>query len=171
MKFTRLLQTITPHRSTLLLIVVILLADSLAALAQPWIAGKLTAAVLSQSDNKLAGVRLILLAWLALIVLKSLLSFSSRYLVGTTGAKMAARLRQRVYGHLQLLPLAYFHQRRPGESLSLLSNDAEIISRFVTTTLVALLPLLLTFFGALFFMLRLDGQIAGVALLLLPVYF
>ena len=50
MKFTRLLQYVTPHRSTLLMILVLLLANSLAALAQPWIAGKLTSAALA-TDN------------------------------------------------------------------------------------------------------------------------
>ena len=171
MKFTRLLQYVTPHRSTLFLVVVILLADSLAALALPWIAGKLTATVLDEGGVNFGTIQLILLGWLGLIALKSMLNFSSSYLVGTTGEKMAARLRQRVYEHMQVLPISYFHQRRPGESLSLLSNDAEIISNFVTTTLVTLLPLLLTFFGAFFLMTQLDAQIALVAVLLLPVYF
>ena len=171
MKFTRLLQYVTPHRTTLFLVVVILLADSLAALALPWIAGKLTATVLDEGGVNFGTIQLVLLGWLGLIALKSMLNFSSSYLVGTTGEKMAARLRQRVYEHMQVLPISYFHQRRAGESLSLLSNDAEIISNFVTTTLVTLLPLLLTFFGAFFLMTQLDAQIALVAVLLLPVYF
>ena len=109
----------------------ILLADSLAALALPWIAGQLTAAVLDESGVNFNTIQLVLLGWLGLIAIKSMLNFSSSYLVGTTGEKMAARLRQRVYEHMQVLPISYFHQRRPGESLSLLSNDAEIISNFV----------------------------------------
>ena len=46
-----------------------------------------------------------------------------------------------------------------------------IISNFVTTTLVSMLPLLVTFFGAFYIMTRLDLQIALVAVLLLPVYY
>jgi hypothetical protein len=46
MKFTRLLRYITPHISTLLLVLLLLVADSFAALAQPWVAGKLTGAAL-----------------------------------------------------------------------------------------------------------------------------
>lgn len=172
MKFTRLLQYITPHRSTLLLVMILLLADSLAALAQPWLAGKLaTAALGGDVGNDFAAIQQIILLWLGLIIVKSILSFCNNYLVGTTGEKMAARLRKRVYEHMQVLPISYFQQRKPGDSLSLLSNDAAIISHFVTTTLVALLPLLLTFFGAFFIMTRLDLQIALVAVLLLPVYY
>lgn len=171
MKFTKLLQTITPHRSTLILVVVILLADSVAALAQPWIAGKLTTALLDQEGLNFEVIQLILLAWLGLVAAKSLLSFCSSYLIGSTGVKMAARLRKRVYEHMQMLPISYFHQRRAGESLSLLSTDAGVISNFVTSTLVSLLPLLLTFFGAFYMMTRLDGQVAMLAVLLLPFYF
>jgi ABC-type multidrug transport system fused ATPase/permease subunit len=170
-KFTKLLQTITPHRSTLILVVVILLADSVAALAQPWIAGKLTTALLDQEGLNFEVIQLILLAWLGLVAAKSLLSFCSSYLIGSTGVKMAARLRKRVYEHMQMLPISYFHQRRAGESLSLLSTDAGVISNFVTSTLVSLLPLLLTFFGAFYMMTRLDGQVAMLAVLLLPFYF
>jgi len=172
MKFTRLLQYITPHRSTLLLVLLLLLADSLAALAQPWLAGKLTTVALGGGGgNDFIAIQEVLLLWLGLIAVKSILSFFNSYLVGTTGEKMAARLRKRVYEHMQVLPISYFHAHRPGESLSLLSNDAMIISNFVTTTLVSLLPLLLTFFGAFYLMTRLDLQIALVAVLLLPVYY
>lgn len=172
MKFTRLLHYITPHRGTLMLVLVLLLADSLAALAQPWIAGMLTTAALGGGGgNDFVAIQEVLLLWLGLITVKSILSFFNSYLVGTTGETMAARLRKRVYEHMQVLPISYFHARRPGESLSLLSNDAMIISNFITTTLVSLLPLLLTFFGAFYIMTRLDLQIALVAVLLLPVYY
>jgi ABC-type multidrug transport system fused ATPase/permease subunit len=53
----------------------------------------------------------------------------------------------------------------------LLSNEAMIISNFLSMTLISLLPLLLTFFGAFYMMTRLDLQIALVAVLLLPVYY
>ena len=44
-----MLQYITPHLTTLLLVLVLLTADSLAALAQPWIAGKLASAALART--------------------------------------------------------------------------------------------------------------------------
>ena len=172
MKFARLLQYITPHLTTLVLVLVMLTVDSLAALTQPWIAGKLASAALEGGGgNDFIAIQKILLLWLGLITVKSILSFCTSYLVGTTGERMAARLRKRVYEHMQVLPIGYFQSRRAGESLSLLSNDAMIISTFVTTTLVSMLPLLLTFFGAFYIMTQLDLQIALVAVLLLPVYY
>jgi len=172
MKFARLLQYISPHLATLLLVLVLLTVDSFVALAQPWIAGKLASAALGGGGgNDFVAIQKILLMWLGLITVKSILGFCTSYLVGTTGEKMGARLRKRVYEHMQVLPIGYFQSRRAGESLSLLSNDAMIISSFVTTTLVSLIPLMLTFFGAFYIMTRLDLQIALIAVLLLPVYY
>jgi ABC-type multidrug transport system fused ATPase/permease subunit len=84
---------------------------------------------------------------------------------------MAAKLRTRVYEHLQILPLTYYQERRQGNLLTLLSHDADIISRFVTGTLVQLLPLVITFAGALGIMAWLDRTIALLALALMPVYY
>ncbi len=55
--------------------------------------------------------------------------------------------------------------------LTLLSNDAAIISGFVTDTLVQLLPLLLTFTGAFVMMTLTDPFIAMLTVVLLPFYF
>jgi ABC-type multidrug transport system fused ATPase/permease subunit len=172
MKFTRLFQYVKPHWGVLLLTLALLTLDSLAALAQPWIAGMLAAAALGGGGgNDLDTIERILLIWLALITVKAIAGFFTSFLVGTTGETMAARLRKRVYEHMQVLPITYFQTRRAGESLSLLSNDAMTIGNFVTGTLVSLIPSLLTFFGAFYIMTRLDLQIALVSVLLLPVYY
>jgi ATP-binding cassette subfamily B protein len=171
LKYSALLYIVTPHRRTLLLILLLLLANSAAALASPWMAGLLTKSILGGNESGLPAFQLILLAWLALLAVKSLLSFSTSYLIGGTGENMAARLRSRVYEHLQILPMAFYHEKRPGDLLTLLSNDARSISSFVTNTLVQLLPLTLTLLGAFIIMAWLDPVIALLAALLMPFYY
>ena len=100
--------------------------------------------------------------WLVLLVLRSLLGFASQYYIGSTGEVMTTNLRSRLFQHLQALPISYYQQQRSGDVLALLSNDAEYISRFVTDTLVQLLPLLLTFVGAFGMMFLIDPAIAGL---------
>ena len=113
------------------------------ALLNPLIAGKLTEVLLAgESVAGLPSLELLLVGWLALIAIKSALSFSTQYMIGSTGETMLADLRSRIYEHIQILPMSYFHEQRPGDLLSLLSKDADIISWFVTNTLVQLLPLL-----------------------------
>jgi len=171
LRYSQLLIYITPHRRTLALIVILLLAGTAVSLANPLIAGKLTQVLLQAPGSGVLSVRFILLIWLGLMVIKALLSFTGGYLVGSTSALMAAELRSRVYEHMQILPLAYFHDRKQGDVLSLLSSDAQMISQFVTGTLVQLLPQLLTLLFAFLIMTWLDPVIAAIAALLLPAYF
>ncbi|MFC1688480.1 ABC transporter ATP-binding protein [Pseudomonadota bacterium] len=171
MKYNSLLHIVTPHRRTLLAILALLLASSLASLANPWIAGKLTQSLLGGEQANLPSFQLILLGWFVLLAIKSLLGFASSWLVGSTGENMAANLRSRVYEHLQVLPMTYYQDQRPGDLLTLLSRDSETISYFVTHTLVQLLPLILTFIGAFAIMAWLDPVIALLAAVLMPVYY
>ncbi len=171
LNFSILLQHVTPHRITLMVILVLLLLESLMSLASPWLAGQLTGLVLGEPGVVFSGIGAVLLTWFALLLAKSLLSFFSSYWVASTGVSMTAQLRTRVHEHLQYLPLAYFNEQRPGDLLTLLSNDAEIISDFVTSTLIELLPLVLTFAGAFIIMFWLDPLIALLAATLLPVYY
>lgn len=170
MRYTQLLSFITPHRNTLLLVVALLLAVTATNLANPLFAGKLTSLLLSEATSTGISAGQILLAWLVLLLLRAAFSAASNVLVGNTGARMSAELRRRVYEHMQILPLAWHQERRQGDVLSLLSNDAESISRFVTNTVVQLLPQLLTLGFAFIAIAWLDPMIAGIAALLLPAY-
>ena len=170
MKFSVLLQYLTPHRRVLLSVLCLLLIGSLVSLVNPWIAGQLTSLVMG-GESYFPSLEFMLLAWLGLIALKSILTFATQYMIGSTGEIMTASLRTRLYDHLLALPMTYFHGQRPGDVLTLLSKDAEAISRFVTSTLVQLLPLLLTFSGAFVMMALIDPSIALLAVFLLPVYY
>jgi ABC-type multidrug transport system fused ATPase/permease subunit len=155
----------------LLLILLLLLVGSAVSLLNPWIAGQLTGLVLGEAGALFDSIGWVLILWFGLILLKSLLGFATQYLIGVTGENMGAALRARVYEHLQILPVGYHQQRRPGDLLTLLSNDAQIISNFVTGVVVGLLPALVTFLGAFIIMAALDLTIALLAAVLLPVYY
>jgi ATP-binding cassette, subfamily B, bacterial len=169
--FLKLLSHVTPHRSVLLLAVVLMVGESALALAHPWIAGQFAAIVLATPGAAPFDLFGLMALWALLLAAQSGLSFGNRYLLGSTGETLLADLRTRLYDHLQSLPLGYFHERRRGEVLALLGNDAARISNFVTGTLVGLLPLLLTFFGAFYFMFRLSPGIALLAALFVPLFF
>jgi ATP-binding cassette, subfamily B, bacterial len=168
--FGLILSYITPHRRVLLMALGLLVAGSLLTLANPWMAGLLTATVMGDNEQAM-GVRLLLGLWFCIIVVRSLLSFATQYFIGSTGERITAELRTRLYQHLQALPVGYYQQRRTGDTLTLLSTDAAIISSFVTDTLVQLLPALVTFGGAFLMMAWLDWSIAVLAVVFLPAYF
>jgi len=169
--FRTLLAYVTPHKGVLLLALALMLGESAVALASPWLAGRFTERVLTPEVAGALSLPALMLLWAALLTAQAALGFSNRYLLGSTGETMLAGLRARLYDHLQSLPLGYFHERRRGEVLALLGNDAAQISSFVTGTLVALLPLLVTFVGAFYLLLRISPSIAALVGVMVPLFF
>ena len=121
--FRLVLGYITPHRRVLLAVLALLLAGSALSLANPWMAGLLTASVMGNEPPAL-GTRALLGLWLGLMVLGGLQGFATQYFIGTTGERITAEMRTRLYQHLQALPVGYYQQRRAGDTLTLLSTDA-----------------------------------------------
>ena len=171
LEFSRLVKFVSPYKGTLLLAMVLMLGTSVLSLANPWLAGRFTESLLSESVHINYSYRQILLLWLVVLAGQGLLTFGNRYLNGNTGEAILSQLRVRIYDHLQALPLDYFHHRKRGEVLTLLSNDAYILSDFVIGTLLSMLPQFLTLFGALFFIYMVDPLFALLIGTLVPVFF
>jgi ABC-type multidrug transport system fused ATPase/permease subunit len=129
-----------------------------AALAAPWVGGSFADRILG--DNEPADYQRLLLLWLLLLLAQYGLSFLSSYLIGSAGAAVTARIRCRLYDHLQSLPLGFHQQGKLGESLSLLSRDANILGQFFTATMPSLAPQLLMLIGAWVLMARIDWVLA-----------
>lgn len=170
-RFADLLEYVTPHKTVLLLAIVLMTGESAIALANPWIAGKFTDLILHPPATPGPHIPQLLALWALLLTAQAGLGFGNRYLLGSTGETMLANLRTRLYDHLQSLPLAYYHHKRRGEVLALLGNDAAQLGGFVTGTLVSLLPLLITFIGAFYMLFRISPAIATLAGLAIPLFF
>lgn len=155
-----------PHRGVLLLALALMLAQSAATLAQPWLGGVLT-------DRLLLGSGVAPLLWLlfGLIVAQQALGYLVSIQLQDVSGRLVANAGSHVYAHLQSLPLAWHHARQRGDVLALLTGDVYRLANFVTGTLVPLVPLLFTFVGALVMMLRVAPAIAIAIGVLMPLLF
>jgi subfamily B ATP-binding cassette protein MsbA len=88
-----------------------------------------------------------------------------------TAERISADLRIRVYDHLQALPLSFFHQRRQGDILALITYEVEQLSDFISGTLLSVAPLMLTVAGAVVLMFWLDPVLAGMVAVLVPLFY
>lgn len=158
-----------PHRALLVAGAILMLAESGAALAVPWLAGQLADGVLAHSA--LADVRVALVAMVGILALQGLLKFGSALLLDEATDRIAAELKVRLYDHLQALPLAYHQRRRLGDTLALLTNDVHEIGAFIGETAVSLVPLLATAAGAAVLMFTIRPGLALLALVLVPTFF
>ncbi len=159
------------HRWPLAVAGILMLAQSATSLTVPWLAGELTLTLLGTDGGTFASSQAIFLLMVLVFAVQALLSIGDGYLLSRTGEHIVSALRVRVYDHLQSLPLEYHHDRRRGDVLSLLTWDVDILSGYITGTLIAIAPLVLTLFGAWILMLRIDWFLASLAGLLVPLFF
>src|SRR5690606_1009410 len=127
MNFRQLITLLSPPRATLALCLVLMLGTSAMSLVNPWIAGQLTGLILGQGSDYFAGFASLVIFWAALLVARALLGFFNGYIIGSAAESVLARLRSRLYEHLQLLPVSYFDGQRRGNVLSILTNDSAIV--------------------------------------------
>lgn len=152
-----------PHLPALLLVLLLMTAQSAAILVQPWLAGVL-------SERLLRGGATAQLLWglFLLVAAQALLGYLLAIRLKAVSGRLVADTGARVYAHLQSLPLAWHNERRRGDVLTLLTGDVHRLAGYLTGTLLPLLPLLLTFLGALAMMLKMAPLIAVAIAILLP---
>ena len=152
-----------PHVPALSLALCLMLVQSAVTLAQPWLAGTLANRVLSGSAFGA-------LLWLLFLLVSARAVLG--YLVAVQLQKVSGRLiadaGNTMYSHLQALPLAWHNERQRGDVLALLTGDIYRMGAYVTSALVPLLPLLLTFSGAVVVMAMLAPWLAAAIVLLIP---
>jgi subfamily B ATP-binding cassette protein MsbA len=163
-----LLAIAAPHRGMLALSSALTLCESAAMLGVPWAGGRLTEAILRGAGPEIGGI---LLVMLGLFALQALFQFVSGYILDATGDRIIADLRVRLYDHLQALPLGFYHRRRLGDTLALLSTDVYVIGGFISSTVITLLPLLVTAAGAVVMMIRIRADLALLVAVLIPLFY
>lgn len=169
--FRALLGFAAPHRVALAFCALLMLVESGAELLVPWAGGLLTDALLRPGDGGNNGIGIVLSGMLALFVLQALLKFGNTYLLGNAADRMVSDLKTGLYDHLQSLPLAYYHERRLGDTLALLTSDVYVLSGYISGTALALVPLLFTAGGAVILMFRIRPTLALLAVVLIPLFY
>lgn len=155
-----------PHLASLLLALALMLVQSVATLAQPWLAGVLTTRLMFGQ-----GYAVLLWVLFGLVTAQALLGYVVSIQLQAVSGRLVASAGTTVYAHLQVLPLAWHQERRQGDVLALLTGDVYRMGNYVTGTLVPLLPLLFTLAGALLMMLHLAPAIAIAVAVLMPLLF
>lgn len=155
-----------PQLPILLLAVLLMSIQSLSLLLQPWLAGDLFSRFRQSSST--AGLLWVLFL---LVCLQAWLGYVVAIVLQKVSGRLVADIGTAVYRHLQSLPLAWHNERQKGDVLSLLMGDARRLGSFMTGTVAPLLPLLLTFFGALAMTLKIAPPIGLALAVVFPLIF
>jgi len=154
------------HRARLAFVVVLIVASSLIALAQPFLIKRVIDVAIPQQDVSLLLTCVLLMVGIA--VATSAIGVVQTWQSTTVGQRVMHRLRSDLFGHLQRQSIGFFTRTRGGEIQSRVVNDIGSMQSVVTSTATSIASNLTTVIGTLIAMLLLSWQLALVTLVVLP---
>jgi len=89
--------------------------------------------IFEQKDSQM--LVLIPVAIIAVYTIKGVAAYGSGYLLSYVGQDIIRRLRNRMYSHIQDLPLAFFQREKTGDLMSRITNDVAVISSMFTSAI------------------------------------
>ena len=161
------LALVRPWRWLLAGLAVVLLIETAAALTLPLLGGRFAGALID--DGEVSRLPWIGAAIVAVLLLQLGMRIVGQLGMARIGDEILLDLRQRTFDHLQRLPIRHHDHAKRGDTLSLLTTDAQTISSFLSSALPGLLPMLLTVIGALGALAWMrPGLAALIALVIVP---
>lgn len=161
-----LVAQLRPYRGRVALMFGGLLAATAAGLAPPYLAGKAIDSGILAGD--VAALDWIVAAFLAVAIVYAAATYLQTYMVGWVGTRVLQDLRERVFTHIQSMPIGFFTRRSPGVLISRMTNDIEALNQLVTTGVVTMFSSTLTLLGVVVILLLLDVKLALVTFLTFP---
>jgi ATP-binding cassette subfamily B protein len=155
-----------PYRGRMALMFVALLVETGAGLAPPFLAGRAIDAGIRTGD--LSALDWTVAAFVAAAILYAVGTAAETYLVGWVGTRALQDLRERIFVHLQGMPIGFFTRNNPGVLISRMTNDVEALQQLVTTGVVTIFSSSLTLIGVVVILLALDVKLALITFLTFP---
>ena len=103
-------------------------------------------------------------------IVSSIIGIGQTYLTNVVGLNVMQDLRNRLYQHLQAMPLRFFTATRTGEIQSRLANDVGGVQSVVTDTASTVLSNVVTIISTIIAMLVISLPLTILSLLLLPLF-
>ncbi|RMH85640.1 MAG: ABC transporter ATP-binding protein [Calditrichaeota bacterium] len=181
-----LVENIRPHGATLGGILMLLLGGIVTELLKPWplkfvidylTAGSLdrhiSTVTLPEAVTHSLPVFLLFIAGaiLFIAVTDGVLRYYQTYLQKRVGSEIVARIRSRLFSHIQRLSLRFHYSRRTGEIVNRITQDTGYLETVFSESVSSLLKGILQIAGMAAIMLWMDWQMMLVALMLTPLLF
>jgi ABC-type multidrug transport system fused ATPase/permease subunit len=161
-----LLALLRPYRTRVAVMLLSLLAGTVASLAPPLLAREAIDRGIVHRDT--GALALIVGAFLLSAALVWASTYAQTYLVGWVGQRALADLRISIFTHLQRQPIGFYESRPAGVLISRITNDVEALESLVTDSVVTLFQAGLTLVGAVGVLLYLDPVLALLTFCVVP---
>jgi ATP-binding cassette, subfamily B, bacterial len=167
----RIVRLFRPYRGRTALILVSILVTSGLGVVNPLLIQVVFDDALFVEGGPDLGLLYVLVAvMVAIPIVSGILGVGQTYLTNLVGNRVMQDLRDRLYAHLQSMPLAFFTGTRTGEIQSRLANDVGGVQTVVTSTASSILSNVVTVTSSLVAMVVLSWELTVVSLVLVPLF-
>ena len=149
------------------LAVILLFASTAADLARPYLIGVAIDDFIKKGDA--ASLSRMGVYFLLLVVSGFLFNLLQIYVLSYAGQSIIFNIRQKLFSHMQKLPLSYFDKNPVGRLVTRVTNDTEALNDVYTNVLVTLLKDIAILVGVVVIMFRLNVTMTLVSLAIMPV--
>ncbi len=115
-------------------------------------------------------VLFVAMAVVVIAVVGAITDYSSQAGFFKIGNFMVIRVRDRVYRHLQALPLAFHDQARHGNLITIVTRDVSLLRDVTATAILPLIGNSMALIGMTTVMLWLNWRLAAISLMIVPLY-
>jgi ATP-binding cassette, subfamily B, bacterial len=167
----RIVRLFRPYRGRTALILVSILVTSGLGIVNPLLIQVVfDDALFGEGGPDLGLLYLLVGVMIAIPIVTGLMGVGQTYLTNFVGNRVMQDLRDRLYAHLQSMPLSFFTGTRTGEIQSRLANDVGGVQTVVTSTASSILSNVVTVSSSLVAMVVLSWQLTVVSLILVPLF-
>jgi subfamily B ATP-binding cassette protein MsbA len=114
-------------------------------------------------------LKLLPFAIIILYMLRGACYFGQAYLMNYVGHGIIKQLRDKLYGHIQMMPLAFFHEHDTGTLMARITSDVDRVKGMVSDAVTGVLKDFFTIIGLIFIIFYRDWRLALIAVTVLPV--
>jgi ATP-binding cassette subfamily B protein len=161
-----------PYKAQVTAVVGLIVVTSTIGIINPLLIQKVFNEALFVPGGPNLQLLVILVAIMAVVpIVNGAIGILQTYETTRVGQLVMRDLRDRLYSHLQTLPLAFFTDTKTGEIQSRLANDVGGVQSVVTTTASTILANVVIFVSTIVAMIILSWQLTIVAVITVPVFF
>ena len=113
-------------------------------------------------------LRILAVAIILLFLLRGIFGYGQAYLMNFVGLKVIADIREKLYNHLQTLPLSFFTKTATGTLISRITIDVNLIQGAVSNTITGVLKDVFTILGLIGVVFTLSWKLSIIAFVILP---
>jgi ATP-binding cassette subfamily B protein len=119
-------------------------------------------------EGNLSGLRMVAIAFLALLMAEALLNYFQIYITHLTGQRVMRHIREKVFSHTQRLSSAFFDRTPIGKIMTRVTSDVETLNEFLSQGVVAIMQDVILLAGILTVMVAIHLELTLITFVVIP---